>query len=208
MCVFCVCGLSWSLTHGASGVFLGDSSVSQNGLELRGIPPIRLPASGNWMVVFIWQEVCLDGASPPLLSIRHLSGLTPPLFKAEHLWPNLSNEFPLSRLSNEQAMGGLSLLYHGQEKLNQWQPVCFFYLTNSTPHLHTLTKTTAIKQAPYIHSPAAASPCHTHSQTTFLHPYPPHSPTPHTHKHTWPTSFPVRHESDSCSAFTGVIHGY
>ncbi len=98
------------------------------------------------------------------------------------------------RLTNEQAMGGPSLLYHGQEKLNQWQPVCFFYLTNSTPDLHTLTKTTVIKQAPYIHSPAATS--------TVPHTLPDHILTslPPTLSH---TTHPQTHLTDfiSCEAW-------
>lgn len=84
----------------------------------------------------------------------------------------------------------------------------FSYPTNCSPHLHTLTKTITIKQAPYIHSPATTSTMPHTLPDHILTSLPPHSPSPNTHKHTWPTSFPARHESDGCSAFTGVIHGY
>lgn len=63
---------------------------------------------------------------------------------------------------------------------------CLFSLPHQQcpTHLHALTKTTVIKQAPYIHSPAATSMPHTLADRILTSLPPTLSHTTHTHKHT------------------------
>lgn len=176
-----------------------------------GIPPIRLPTPGNWIVVFV--TLCLTNAPQALLFIHHL----PPSYP---FFPQVT-----AHVTHLQCSAKCQLLCSPSPsfkwvaygwpqsalRMRKTKPVTaclFFYLANSTPHLLSHTKLLPSNKR-HTYTPLLPHlPCHTHSWTTFLHPYPPYSPTPHTHKHTWPTSFPVRHESDGWSAFTGVIHGY
>lgn len=157
------------------------------------------------MAVIIWYTVCLSNAPSPLPSIRHL-----PLRSAHvtHLTaPTNFSFFCFFFLSPSWA--GYGWPQSAAPRTRKTKPVtaCLFFLphqqhpTPTHPHQNYHHQTSAIHTVPCRHIY-----CATHNPR-------PHSymPTPHTlphHKHTWPTSFPVRHESDSCSAFTGVIHGY
>lgn len=149
----------------SNNTWFGDSNVCWN--KFSGIQPHKI----GWWYLFV-----------PQAFIHHLfyTKLRQLYFsKLTHAWSLRCFDFS-SCLLNELAMGGLGLLLHRQENLNQWQPVCFLYLTNSTPTKNYRHQTSSMHTLPCCHIHRAT---HTHPDhiLTSLPPTRFHNTHPQTH---------------------------